>query len=208
MDELPQALLFLGLIPALILMYISLKGYDEIYKPKTVYITFVIGIIAGFIALIIEFYTREVGLLLIILFPVLEQLFKTIILNIGRLQRKRETTIYGLSLGLGFGSMFIPFTIISSSFLSGYDLLTISLTILGSFGIILLHGATGVCIGYGIYTGELLKYFIFAVLFYLPVTVFYNVGYLLFGLVPYGLIVYWYTTTKIMPKILKQKDDN
>jgi hypothetical protein len=135
------------------------------------------------------------------------------ILNIGRLQRKRETTIYGLSLGLGFGSMFIPFAIISSSFPSGYDLLGISLAILGSFGIILLHGATGVLIGYGIYTGELLKYFLFAVLFYLPVTisyltVFYDIGYLQFGLVPYGLIIYWYATTRIMPKILKPKDDN
>ena len=44
MDELPQALLFLGIIPALIIMYISLKGYDELYKEKTVFLIFIYGI--------------------------------------------------------------------------------------------------------------------------------------------------------------------
>ena len=141
MDALPQAMLFLGIIPALILLYISLKGYEGIYKDKTIFLTFVFGIIAGFISVLIEYYTIGVGILFIILFPLLEQLFKTMILNIRRLQQKRETTIYGLSLGLGFGSIFIPFSIISSGVQGALDSYSIAIIVLGSFTVILLHGA-------------------------------------------------------------------
>ena len=83
----------------------------------------------------------------------------------------------------------------------------IGLVVLGSFGMILLHAATGVCIGYGVYTYKLTKYLLFAILLYLPVTVtifittLFDVGYLQVALVPYGLIVYWYSTTKIMNQI-------
>ena len=78
MDVLPQTLLFIGIIPALVLLFISLKGYDGYYKDKIVFLTFIAGIIAGFISIIIEWFTAEVGIWFIILFPILEQLFKTI----------------------------------------------------------------------------------------------------------------------------------
>ena len=158
---LPQASLFLGIIPALILLYISLKGYEGHYKDKFVFLSFVAGIVAGFISVLVETFTMAVGIFFIILFPVLEQLFKTIILNIGRLQGKKETVIYGLSLGLGFGSIFTPFSMITVQFQAGESMYLIISAVIGSVGIILLHGATGICIGYGIYTRKLSKYFIF-----------------------------------------------
>ena len=206
---LPQASLFLGIIPALILLYISLKGYEGYYKDKNVFLTFVVGIIAGFASVLFETFTIGIGILFIILFPVIEQLFKTIILNISRLHEKRETTVYGLSLGLGFGSIFTPFSMITSNIQTGEPYLLL-LVILGSVGIILLHGTTGVCIGYGIYIGKLSKYFIFAIILHVPVTglifltTLYKVEYLQIGLIIYGLIIYWYVTKKIMPRILPQ----
>ena len=207
---LPQASLFLGIIPALILLYISLKGYDEHYEDKNIFLTFVVGIIIGFISVIAETFTIGIGPLFIILFPVIEQLFKTIILNIGRLQEKRETTIYGLSLGLGFGSIFTPFSMITLNFQTEASILLLGSAILGSFGIILLHGATGTCIGYGIHAGKLSKYLIFAILLHIPVTGFiflttiYRVEYLQLGLILYGVIIYWYATKRVMPQILSQ----
>ena len=81
MSVLPETLLFVGIIPALVLMFISLKGYDGYYKDKIVFLTFISGIIAGFISILIEWYTVGVGIWFIILYPILEQLFKTIILN-------------------------------------------------------------------------------------------------------------------------------
>jgi hypothetical protein len=207
MSALPQTLLFIGVIPALILLFISLKGYDRHYKEKLVFLTFISGIFAGFISILIEWYTVGVGIWFIILYPILEQLFKTMILNISRFHGKKETVVYGLSLGLGFGSIFTPFSIIITNIQGGNNLLII-LIALSSIGIILIHAATGVSIGYGVYTYKISKYLIFSILVYLPVTftifltAFYNIGYFQVVLILYGLFVYWYATKKIMPRIL------
>ena len=212
MNELPQALLFIGIIPALVLLFISLKGYDGYYKDKLIFLTFVIGLIIGVIAVIIEAYTAAIGVYFIILFPVLEQLFKTIILNIGRFHGKKETPIYGLSLGLGFGSIFIPSSLILLNIQGSYDNFSIALSIVGSIGIILIHAATGVCIGYGVYTYSLLKYLLFAIILYIPVTgltffsTFVQSGYIQLATFPYGIILYWYFTTRIMVKIKSQTE--
>jgi len=208
--DLPQASLFLGIIPALILLYIGLKGYEGQYKEKLIFLTFIVGIVAGVVAVLIEAVTRNMGLgflFMVVLFPVLEQLLKTIILNIGRLQAKKETVIYGLSLGLGFGSVFTPFSLATSRFQTVISLPVIAWISLGSFGIILLQGATGTCIGYGVYTRKLARYVSLAVLFYIPVVFFTSLfqgEYLQIGVVAYGVIIYWYAIKRIMPQILSQ----
>ena len=173
MDILPQTLLFIGIIPSLILLYIGLKGYDEIYKDKSVFLTFIIGIILGVISVIVRIYISPPALLIIfiIIFAFFEQLFKTIFLNIGRLQRKRETTIYGLSLGLGFGSVFTPFLIIAAYVNQITSTYIISMIAFGSIGIILFHGATGAYIGYGIYTEKTIKYILISIMLQLPLNV-------------------------------------
>ena len=170
MNPLPQASLFLGIIPALFIMYISLKGYDDYYKDKIMFITFIAGIFMGFIAAFVQFYFFGIIIISLILLAIFNQLFKTVILNIKRFQRKKETPIYGLSLGLGFGSSFTPFMIIaaSSSKFIPDNIFILSLIGLGSLGIIFFQGATGAYIGYGIYTGSLLKKFIISVILELP----------------------------------------
>ena len=206
----PQASLFLGIIPALILLYFSINGYEGYYKDKIIFLTFVAGIIAGFISVIIETFASGIGILFIVLFPIIEQLFKTIILNFGRFQRKKETVVYGLTLGLGFGSIFTPFSMITANITTGEPSIII-LIIIGSIGIILMHGATGVCIGYGIYDGKLVNYFVTAIFLHLPVTAlfyitaFLEIEYLQVGLIFYGLLIYWWVTKKIMTRILPHK---
>jgi len=217
MDVIPQTSLFLGIIPALILLYISLKGYGGHYKEKNIFLTFVVGIILGFFAAIARSFTLPLVIAYIILFALFEQLFKTMILNIGRFHEKRETTIYGLSLGLGFGSVFTPFLIIAVSSLITSDVYALSLIVIGSLGIILFHGATGACIGYGIYAGELTKYLLAAMIVQIPFnfiidmmivssddpSLYLKLG-IVAGLVIYGGIVFWYVIKKIMPKILSR----
>jgi len=207
MNILPHASLFLGIIPALLLLFISLKGFEGLFKEKTMFIFFIAGIVTGFFSAVIELLTANVGIYYLFLFPILEQIFKTMILNLGRFQGKRETTIYGLVLGLGFGAIFTPVSILLSNVQTA-DYLLFALVLFGSFGIILFQAATGVFIGYGVYDGKLLKYLIFAILLHLPITTvifitnFYKVGYLQIGLVAYGLVLYWYATKKLMPRIL------
>jgi hypothetical protein len=206
----PQTSLFIGIIPALIILYIGLKGYEGHFKDKLIFLTFIVGIIIGFISAVIElFTTRGIGLIIyIILFPVLEQLSKTIVLNLGRFQEKQETTIYGLSLGLGFGSVFTPAAIIMGNF-QEINVAFIA-AIIGSFGIILFHAATGAIIGYGVYSHKLSTYLTFAILLQIPITTvigvtnLFTISYLQISIVVYGIIVYWYATKKIMPRILQE----
>ena len=213
---LPQASLFLGIIPALILLYISLKGYEGHYKDKTIFLTFIIGVVLGFIAALVQPIT-VFAIIYMILLAFFDQLFKTIVLNFSRLHEKGETTIYGLSLGLGFGSSFTPFLIIAVSSLITSDVYVLSLIAIGSFGIILFHGATAAYIGYGIFIGKLTKHLLISVLLQLPfnlivgMTIYYSRPnalnlQLLFvtGLIIYGGIVFWYVIKKIMPQILTQ----
>jgi len=161
------------------------------------------------ISAVIELLTVNVGIFFLFLFPILEQVFKTMILNLGRFQGKRETTIYGLVLGLGFGSIFTPVSILFSN-VQTTDYLLFALVILGAIGIILFQAATGAIIGYGIYDSKLSRYLLFAILLHLPVTTvifvtnYYQVGYLQISLVGYGLVLYWYATKKIMPRILSR----
>jgi hypothetical protein len=205
----PQTSLFIGIIPALIILYIGLKGYEGHFKDKLIFLTFIVGIIIGFISAVIELFTRDIGIITyIILFPVLEQLSKTIVLNLGRFQEKQETTIYGLSLGLGFGSVFTPAAIIMGNF-QEINFAFIA-AIIGSFGIILFHAATGAIIGYGVYSHKLSTYLAFAILLQIPITTLigvtnlFTISYLQISIVVYGIIVYWYATKKIMPRILQE----
>jgi len=173
---------------------------------------FVFGIILGFIAALIEIFTIASGILLVILFPVLEQVMKMALLNLRRFHGKRSTVIYGLSIGLGFGSIFTPVSMILASVdaISNVSLLAI---LLGSIGIIFIHGATGAVIGYGVYEEKTFTYYIYAVLVHLPVTLwffitgYYNMSQLQVGIIVYGIIVYWYVKKHIVENVLRQKEN-
>ncbi|MEM0492802.1 MAG: protease PrsW [Candidatus Thermoplasmatota archaeon] len=203
-----QASLFLGVIPALLLLYVSLKGYEGLYKDKIIFLAFIVGIALGFVSIIIESITLDIGVFFIILYPILEQMLKTMVLNIGRFQGKKETVIYGLTLGLGFGAISIPFSLISSHIEVPSGLMVILSVIVGSFSIMLVHAATGLCLGYGVYRKRVFYYLAYAILLHVPVTLFffltalYRVEYMQLLLLIYGLILYWYMTRRIAPHIL------
>jgi hypothetical protein len=142
-------------------------------------------------------------------------LLKTIVLNIGRLQYKKETIIYGLSLGLGFGSSFTPFLIIAGSLSGQSDLAFLSLVTLGSLGFILFHAASSAYIGFGIYYGKLTRYLLIAIIIQVPfnaiadATRFYLshfFPYFQLGLVIYGTIFFAFVVKKLMPQILEEED--
>jgi len=203
----PSASLFLGIVPALILLLISVRGYEGFLKQKNIFLAFIGGIIIGSVAVVLEIYTGFPPIFIVLVYPIFEQLFKTIILNIGRLQEKRETVIYGLTLGLGFGSVSTLASIIMGP-LSSVDYYSLGLTIFGSLGIIMLQGATGVLIGFGVYKRQLTKWVIIAILlqvsfnFGIVVVQVLQNSLVVFYLFAYGLIIYWYATRKVMPRIL------
>ena len=215
MDVIPQSSLFLGIIPALLILYIALKGFEGQYKEKTVFLVFVVGLILGFIAAFARSFILAGQLIYIALLAVFEQLFKTIVLNIGRFQGKRETVIYGLTLGLGFGAVFTPYIIISvSAFLT--NALALGVIALGSLGIVFFHGATGAYIGYGIYQGKLMTFLIQAILVQIPFSFLVDLMVvssnesltvelgLALVLVAYGAVIYWIMAKRIMSLLLME----
>lgn len=216
MDGIPQASLFLGIIPALVILYISLKDYEGEYKDKTIFISFIGGIILGALAVLARFlnYSPPMLIVYIVVFAFFDQLIKTIILNLKRLQKKRTTPLYGLSLGLGFGSVFTPFLIIAASTSPEYNLYHLVLITIGSFGIILFHASTATLIGYGVYQGQLIKYLFFAIILQIPFNTVYDITrnysneyYPIFQiiLIIYGLILYLYIIRKTLPLVYKTK---
>lgn len=221
-----QAVLFLGIIPALFFLYIALKGYEGYYKDKTIFITFVIGIISGIIAAVVRILLNPPPLVIaniviidsftiayIILFAFFEQLIKTIVLNIRRLHLKKETTIYGMSLGLGFGSAFTPFLVIAGSVSGQTSFTFLSLVAFGSLGFILFHAASGTYIGYGIYKGKMTRYLFISILLQLPFNAIADLTrsiypyYIIFQfiIVIYGALFFIYVLKKVMPLILEKE---
>ena len=212
-----QAILFLGIIPALVFLFLSLKGYDGIYKQKTVFLTLVVGIIIGVIVAVsrLFIYRLPLSIFFIVAFAIFEQLFKTIVLNIGRFQRKKETTIYGLTLGLGFGASFTPFLILAGSITEEPNLALYGLILIGTIGFTLFHASTAAYIGYGIYIGRLTKYLIIAIIIQLPFNLILDLAryikdpffvYYQIALLLYGVICYVYIVKYVMPNILKDKE--
>ncbi|RLF62620.1 MAG: protease PrsW [Thermoplasmata archaeon] len=216
-NVLPASSLFLGIVPALIILYFTLKGYEEYFKDKKIFLSFVAGLLAGFFSIIFESFVRNFGVIsFIILIPFFEQIVKTSILN-SRLARGTEgAPIYGATLGLGFGSIFIPFSmIIYASRWGRLDIIDISIVTLGAIGFIFFHGATGIYIGYGVKSDRVWRYFIYAVLFQIPLMVVslvsdeYNLEFLQVLIVVYSIILYWYAAKKVLimtlPKSKRRK---
>ena len=223
MDILPQSSLFLGVIPALIIMYISLKGYEGYYKDKTMFLTFVAGIIMGFIVAFVQYFTLSLHIIFITILAVIlaffSQLFKTIVLNLPRFHRKSETPIYGLSLGLGFGSSFTPSMIIATAATLTDNVYILTLIIIGSIGIILFHGATGAYIGFGVFKGKLTRFLIISILLQIPFNIFLcfmilysNINsihiqiFFVFLLIVYGFLFFFYITKKVLPLLITQTE--
>jgi RsiW-degrading membrane proteinase PrsW (M82 family) len=194
----PESSLLLGIIPALILLYLSIRQWHEKFLEKIVFLLFIFGIISGFLIAIVQsqiYFTFE----LLFIYPLLEQIIKVIILNLRRFQERKETIIYGLSLGLGFGSIYPPASLLLLSN-EIYSPITLVQILLGSIGLVFLHGITGALLGYGIYQGKLPRFYIYSVLI-LIIANFIRLDYQLQWInLIFGCILYWYVQTNIIKK--------
>jgi len=193
----PQSSILLGIIPALILLYYSLKGWQGKFAEKTLYIMFIIGIISGFTVAIVQSQIA-VTIELLILYPFLEQIVKLVILNLRRFQEKQSTVIYGLALGLGFGSIYPPASMILIP--EGYTDVQLLIILLGSIGLLFIHGVTGAFIGYGVYKGKMPWYYIQSVIILIIANLLRDPSYHWINLI-IGICLYIYLQKTIMKEI-------
>lgn len=155
-------LLPLGVIPAIIILYFLIGGYEGKYKEKYIFLTFVGGIVFGTIIILMErisfpsVYSNV--LLFSFLFSLVEQLSKFIILNLKILSDAAQP-IYGASLGLGFYSSFAAFFV-------GKLEINFNAIFLAIFPIsaLLLSCSLGIILGIGIKKNERGKYFFISLL--------------------------------------------
>lgn len=155
-EFLPKSSLFIGIIPALALVYLIIRKWTGNYQEKMVFLMFVFGIISGFTVIFVEFYVGLTTLLeFVIIFRLIEIMGKMIILNLRRFQEKQETVLYGLVLGLGFGSIYPPVSLllINAVSVSTFDIISV---LIGSIGMILIQGSTGALLGYGVFKRNLI----------------------------------------------------
>jgi hypothetical protein len=160
----------IGFAPAVLLLFILLRRYEEFFKEKKIFQAFAGGMILGMVFTIAHMVSDDFLLSaldlsfigFVILFAAFEEGAKLVILNWPKLQLKHETVYYGAALGLGIGSMAI-IAISFKVFMDSSSAIGNPLTILGlvvlSFNFCLLHSATGVIIGYGSAKGEGFKWF-------------------------------------------------
>lgn len=155
-EFLPQSSLFLGIIPALALVYLLLRIWTGKFQEKLIFLFFVFGIISGFIVTFIEFFINLSSLIeFVVLFRLIEIMGKTVILNFRRFQEKHQTVLYGAVLGLGFGSIYPPVSLLLVNTIA-VSSVEIASVLIGSVGMLLIQGSTGALIGYGVFKRNLI----------------------------------------------------
>lgn len=111
-------------------------------------------------------YFVEDFIFVVIVFAVLEEMLKFVVLNRKKYRGKQETTFYGVSLGFGYGALIAVSTAFVSFSISpvAYTAYGVILIIATSFCLIFLHGTLGCLIGYGCATMKGMKYLLIAIL--------------------------------------------
>lgn len=157
--------LVLGIGPALVLLWFSLRRFDRPFVDHTLFddrrvfgglaVGMVFGVVSSGLNLSI-FVTDLVGSVLLlagILF--FEELFKLIYLNRRGYRERFDTTFYGIPLGAGIASTVIVATVTWVIGADLYSIVVFPLIVLFSISLSFVHADTGALIGFGASRGDL-----------------------------------------------------
>lgn len=168
-----------GFAPAMALLFYTLRGYtfpavkEPFFDDRKIFAFFALGIVLGMVLFALESWggtasSNETLVALVLVFALVEEMMKVVILNFPRFQRRLDTGFYGLSMGLGIAATF-TFATVYSSLLEvdspgAFEL--IAFPLLG-LPLVLLHGSTTALIGVGVVRRDLRGYVSEAVLIHL-----------------------------------------
>jgi RsiW-degrading membrane proteinase PrsW (M82 family) len=216
--DIGSALLPIGIIPALLVLYVTLAGYEEKFKDSYIFLTFIGGIAVGTLVYFMEIWVLtifnyevllqliDIILVLSFLFALFEHLAKLVVLNLPRFQRDEGTVLYGASLGLGFAATS------GAVFMREVDsLLSLEGAYAGllAIGLMFVSCATTMLLGIGIVRQERMKFLVLAALAGMVMwpPILFAIGYgpngpaAVVGLV-YGVGLFSYTRRIIRPYLL------
>ena len=105
----------IGFAPAILALYYFLKRYDGFFDDRRLFKVFAVGMVIGMLVAVFHntsdpfllAYPDLTILFFVIAFPVFEELFKLIILNMKRFQGRFDTAFYGVAMGAGIGSTMV-----------------------------------------------------------------------------------------------------
>ncbi len=202
----------IGFSPAILLLYILLRRYEEYFAGRNLFLFFALGMVIGMIITVFHMVSPFTLLVFVILFPIFEESAKLVILNWPKLKGKQDTVYYGAALGLGIGSMAI-IAIAFSVFMDYPETLGNPQTyfdlILLSFNFSLLQGATGVMVGYGCAKNEVMKFFLRAIIIHAVYNLFFLIYSITEGSMKYGPLfiatifaagVFYYVLIDLLPQ--------
>lgn len=168
-----------GFAPPLFLLYYTMKDYtyprvkEPFFDDSKIFKFFALGIVLGMIIFAFEEWGRvalsgDTVIIFVVLFAVMEEAMKLVILNFPRFQKKVDTAFYGLGLGLGI-AMTLTFATIYSSLLDVTNPGPLEMVVFSLLGLqlVLLHGSTTTLIGIGVVRGDVKGYFVEALLMHL-----------------------------------------
>lgn len=166
--------LLLGIGPALVLLWASLRRFDRpfvdhtLFDDRRVFGALAVGMVFGVASSVINFsifvadFAGSVLLLAgIILF---EELFKLIYLNRRGYRERFDTTFYGIPLGVGIASTSVVATVTWAIGADLYSPIVFGLVVLFSISLTLVHADTGGVVGFGASRGDLWRSFARALL--------------------------------------------
>ena len=216
---------FAGILPAVIIVFMTLKEYDDYYEDKHFFLLLVIGLFAGTMTSLIYYWSifylsTNLTLLslvaIIIGFALYEMLLFTIILSMKRFGAKYDLTYYGVVLGgsiAGVICMFSIFVFLFNFDLTNQAILSMALLIPT---MPLTYISLSALMGYGISHNKYLKYGIWVVILksiFNVVFIFWFIAFLyweergwdlmIFGFV-FGVLLYWYIIRQHLPNSLPE----
>jgi len=215
----------IGVGPALALMYWTMKDYTypKVEKPffddRKLFPMLALGMIIGVVLITVQ-NSFDMGFILFALvFAILEELVKLVILNFKRFQKRLDTAFYGLVLGLGigstmaFGAVWVSMLALGSvgEFLSATDYVIL---IFVAIQFVVLNGATGALIGMGVARGYPFNYFANAALTHIAVNLV-MIGFYIFpdfwryicliGATGIAIFAYWQMHKRTLPELISKE---
>ncbi|MCE5261761.1 MAG: hypothetical protein LLG21_07310 [Euryarchaeota archaeon] len=156
----------LGIGPALALLFWTLQDYTyprverPFFDDRKLFLMLAVGMVIGVIVYVLQSYFDLGYLLFALLFAVVEELLKLVILNFPRFARRLDTSFYGLSMGLGIGSTMAFGAVLSTIQQSdGLGAMAWVMVVILGVQLVLLHGSCGALVGTGSARGEVWGYF-------------------------------------------------
>jgi hypothetical protein len=223
--------MMMGAVPALLLMFYMLKPFEGLYADRSTFNSFVIGMAIGVGVGVMHVAIDPYALLTVpsailivgIGCAVFDQFLRVVLWNSPRFSGKMETTFYSTAFGLGYASMLVALWFYRSFTHPEIEINAYVVTAyLGaSFAFAVIHGSTGMLVGFGAAIGEVWRYGLLGVgmqsilnfLWYLALisSIYTPVGVLsvwemtviamFFGTI-YGFFILRWTMGKVVPELL------